>query len=1200
MSPRLKSLELIGYKTFASRTVFEYDSPITAIVGPNGSGKSNIADSLRWVLGEQSYRLLRGKKTEDMIFAGSEQRPRAGMASATVTFDNVDGWLPIDFSEVAITRRAYRDGQNEYLINGQRVRLKDVTELLAQSGLAERTYTIIGQGLVDAALSLKAEERRRLFEEAAGISLHRSRREEALRRLETTRRNLDRVQDILAELQPRLRSLERQARRAKEYEQVRADLRVLLREWYGYHWHHAQIEINHARKVARIRQNELNRARVERDDLDKKLAIVRDKIQGLREGLNSWHRNLAQLHTHREKLSRESAVRDERHRSLRERQLRLQIELARLEEERGLQQARLATATQEVGRLSNELNEAQSQADTTGQRLLDRKNERAEIENKVKAAQKSMSAQNARSEQLKARLGERRANIERGQIALEADKQAVNTADGDVEEAREGVHAASQELQAAVDARREAERTKQAHNLRLSGLETTRKSILEKVNSLSAGQTRLQAQLDVLDQAENSLTGFAAGAQVLLMAARQNRLKGSRGALSVNLEVPVELETAVASVLGEYLDAVILEGGGDLSEEALDLLLGADTRGALLPIDYLTSEPPLTFREGEGVLGVAASLVKAPLELRQVVDLLLGKVIVVRDRQAARLSLVGQAPTVRAVTLRGEVFHANGTILAGHVGTSTTLSRPRKRQELRVQITQADRQGSDLNEQVDQLDAEIKALQDGGVRVERELHLAHQHEEKAQDAHRHAKFSLERSTTRFHWHTEQCQSLETEIKSGVEEASRFTSELNKLTAEIAETRERIGGQNDELAGLSLLEFQSQVTHWSTLATVAKRALTDGQARCDEQRETFKRAEKALDTARVHLEEIGGTLKALETEKIAQRKTESEVGEKIEELQTLIRPSEIELDLVEQELDRKQAADVNDRQALSKLEHDHAQTRVTLASRQDAMEVLRLRIEDDFGLVDFEYAEEISGPTPLPLEGMVEKLPRRDQIAPGLETNIKRLRVQLRRMGAVNPEAQVEYQEVEERFRFLTGQVEDLEKAEVDIRRVIAELNVLMEREFFKTFEAVAKEFETIFTRLFGGGMAKLVLTDPNDLTNSGIDIEARLPGRRTQGLMLLSGGERSLAATALVFALLKVSPTPFCVLDEVDAMLDEENVARFSELLRELSQSIQFILVTHNRNTVQVADVIYGVTMGRDSTSKVVSLKLDEVSQVVD
>src|SRR5512135_885781 len=312
MITRLKSLELHGYKTFASKINFEFPGKVTAIVGPNGSGKSNIADAIRWVLGEQSYSLLRGRKTEDMIFAGSEQRPRASMASATLIFDNSDGWLPIDFNEVAITRRAYRDGNNEYLVNGQRVRLKDVSELLAQSGLAERTYTIIGQGLVDAALALKAEERRRLFEEAAGIGLHRARREEALKRLETTGRNLERVQDILAELQPRLRSLERQAKRMQEYNQMKADLKRVLREWYGFHWHQAQAELVAAQLAARQHEEIFSKVQANQANLDQKITEYRRRINDFRDGLNRYHAELATLHQKREDLSRAQAVSSER------------------------------------------------------------------------------------------------------------------------------------------------------------------------------------------------------------------------------------------------------------------------------------------------------------------------------------------------------------------------------------------------------------------------------------------------------------------------------------------------------------------------------------------------------------------------------------------------------------------------------------------------------------------------------------------------------------------------------------------------------------------------------------------------------------------------------------------------------------------------------------------------------------------------
>src|SRR4030066_851961 len=316
MPARLKSFELHGYKTFASRNEFVCADGITAIVGPNGSGKSNIADALRWVLGEQSYGLLRGKKTEDMIFSGSENRPRAGMASATIVFDNSDGWLPIDFSEVGITRRAYRDGDNEYLLNGQRVRLKDVSEVLAKSGLAERTYSIICQGLVDAALALKAEERRRLFEEAAGIGLHRARREEAIKRLDTTRRNLERVHDILAELQPRLRSLERQAKRAQEYNQMKVDLKVVLRDWYGYHWHKAQAELVEAQIAAKQQEESLSQVQSSQQDLDQKLSDYRSQISELRVKLNDWHKDLTSLHQRRETLSRQQAVNSERSRLL--------------------------------------------------------------------------------------------------------------------------------------------------------------------------------------------------------------------------------------------------------------------------------------------------------------------------------------------------------------------------------------------------------------------------------------------------------------------------------------------------------------------------------------------------------------------------------------------------------------------------------------------------------------------------------------------------------------------------------------------------------------------------------------------------------------------------------------------------------------------------------------------------------------------
>jgi chromosome segregation protein len=1220
---RLKSLELHGYKTFASRTLFEFAGTVTAIVGPNGSGKSNIADSLRWVLGEQSYALLRGKKTEDMIFSGSEHRPRSGMASASVVFDNSDGWLPIDFSEVAVTRRAYRDGQNEYLINGQRVRLKDVSELLAQSGLAERTYTIIGQGLVDAALALKAEERRRLFEEAAGIGLHRARREEALRRLDTTRRNLDRVQDILAELQPRLRSLERQARRAQEYEQVKADLRLLLRDWYGYHWHHAQRDLTATREACRAQENVLERARQEQAGHDEKLAGLRDQLQGLRARLSSWHRQSAQHHTRREDLSRQRAVTDERIRSLHEQRQNIEAELVRLQEEAGLRQEQAATAQEDVKRLEMELAEARQQAEAAGQGLRQRQAERQRVEKDLQADRQTLSGLNARQGNLQARQSERQTQAERQQKAVEAAGQAVEAAQKELDAAQERSLAAARAQAEAEAARQQADKENQAHRQRISEAEAAYKSAVEDRSARLAEQARLQAQLDVLKQAEHALSGYAAGAQILLKAARQERLKGTRGALSSSLEVPFELETAIAAALGEYLDALVLERSADTTE-ALEALAAQSARGVLLPLDALKPPTPLfayspeetgekgngdvqtSFSEhrkgtGDGVLGIAAELVGAPAELRPAVDLLLGQVIVARDRDAALRALRGladQGTSARAVTLRGEVYHASGPVQAGAPGQGA-LSRPRQLREISQALQAAKEQAAALDERGINLKSELSELQAEEKRLVEAQRAARRQEELATQAHSQEKLAVEHARRQQRWQAEQCDRLNDEIQRSAAQASQIAAELAELAERITQAREAVRSKNSLLNSLPLEEYQAQSAHWNALVSAAERSLAAGKNRVGEQQGMLDRAKRALSAAQRRLEELEATVAALEAEKVAQREAETEVNAQIEAFQVLIGPAEAELLEAETEQEKLQPLETAARQTLSIAEHHYAQLRIAQGRSQEALDSLRRRIEDDFGLVAFEFADEIAGQTPLPLEGMVEELPHLTKIPPDLEENVRRQRAMLRRMGAINPEAQAEYQEVKERYAFLTSQVADLEKAEADVRQVIAELDELMQREFRKTFDAVAEEFKTIFSRLFGGGAARLVLTDPDDLTNTGIDIEARLPGRRMQGLSLLSGGERSLTAVSLVFALLRIAPTPFCVLDEVDAMLDEANVGRFRDLLRELSQNTQFIVVTHNRNTVQVADVIYGVTMGRDSASQVISLKLDEVEKVV-
>ncbi len=1205
MPARLKSFELHGYKTFASKNEFIFSEGITAIVGPNGSGKSNIADALRWVLGEQSFGLLRGKKTEDMIFSGSENRPRAGMASATIVFDNSDGWLPIDFTEVGITRRAYRDGENEYLLNGQRVRLKDVSEVLAKSGLAERTYTIIGQGLVDAALALKAEERRRLFEEAAGIGLHRSRREESLKRLETTRRNLERVQDILAELQPRLRSLERQAKRVQEYNQMKADLRLVLHEWYGYHWHLAQSELVAAQIDAKQKEEILTKVQSTQLNLDQKLSAYRSQINVIRGKLGDWHKELTALHQRRETLSREQAVNNERSRLLIQQLEQLTNEKLRLGEEAAIQKDQLELSNQELEQLELELTEARQSAADSVEALKTRQLERSSLEERIQNLQKEISSITARTTQLQARQAEKDTHL--GRL-----KSALNNIEKEIISSQDELSAAQKQLNLSQQSK--DEKAKDTHNRqkdmsevkeKIAALELERKELAEKMSGQQTIIAKVQAEINVLEDAENNLSGYEEGARILLQAVKEHRLEGAIGALGSCLTVPEEYESAIAALLGEYIDSLVIESL-DQTDKALDLIESETIRGSIFPLDAIRQTRSLSIEldkapvEPGKILGIAVNLIKAEPEMKPITDLLFGQAIVVKDRKTARVMLASgdfrKIPNLRIVTLSGEMYLSSGPIIRG-ASRKGLLVRPRQRLERKSLLEQAIALGNDYEAR----DAIIERNISEAHAREEECDLKYQNAAEAEKLVSHQlhqmELQVEKIQRNLQWQQDQKTRNQAEIENESAAQENLRAEILKMQGESKELNGDLNRKVAELAGLPLDEFAAQNTYWNTNCAVIEQALQGVRNRQQDKAHHLGQLQNNLADLARRSTQLELDIKTLNETIHLSSEEETQIAGKIEALSDTVTPMEEQLSDLEREHNSLLSTDTEARQALRSAEHLYTQAKITFAHHQESFETLRGHIEDDFGLVAFDYTDSVSGPKPLPLDGMVEQLPKVEVLSPELEETIRLQKAQIRRMGAINPEAQNEYQEVKARFEFLTSQVDDLMKADGDIREVIAELDMLMEREFLRTFDAVAQEFKQIFTRLFGGGSARLALTDPENMTETGIDIEARLPGRREQGLSLLSGGERSLTAAALVFALLRVSPTPFCILDEVDAMLDEANVGRFRDLLTELSEKTQFIVITHNRNTVQAASIIYGVTMGRDSASQVISLRMDELGE---
>ena len=1195
MPLRLKSLELQGYKTFASKTTFEFAGGITAIVGPNGSGKSNIADSLRWVLGEQSYALLRGKKTEDMIFNGSEHRPRASMASAHIVFDNTTGWLPVDFTEVGMTRRAYRDGHNEYLLNDQHVRLRDLNELLAASGLSERTYTILGQGLVDASLALKADERRRLFEEAAGVGLYRVRREDAIKRLENTTRNLERVLDIMSELEPRLRSLERQAKRALEYGRAQADLKVILREWYGYHWHHAQQELTESREVVKAQEARVREAREVHAKAQAEYNTFRERFVGLRSQLNAWHRQSAELHNQREEVSRSLAVLEERQRSLISAQSSVLADQNRTSDEERVAQERLAEAEQEAVRLQGEYEEAQQQYAAAQRTFETSQAERASVEENLRTARAEIDKWSTQRAEAQARLDELKSRLENLQARMTAAERAIESAEVRARDAEEKYTAARQGREEAETQLRDAESQLGERRQALERLDAERRVKTEERAQQLAEHTRLKAQLEVLEQAEQSLAGYAEGARFLLDAARQSRLRGARGALSASLDVPAELEVAIAAALGDTLDAILLET--DEIDEALQLLESDGAgRAVLLPLDN-HSRPPIDHPNDGSALGVASELVHAPEELRTAVRLLLGQTLIVRDRATARRLLEDLPTHARIVTLRGEVFRGDGLIIAGKSAGGTALSRPRQKREVSEALTALSAQIESVNREVDALSTKITEAQHELTQADSTAGAARVRLEQARANERQAELESESSQRQLEWQKSQHGQLKAEAEEAASIRQNLAQSQSDVESQTARTHETVRMLSEQLKAMDLAETQNQASYWSTRVAVAERVLADANARKEERGKEVARFDTRRFELTSRLTEAESSLSGLDRERASLRERESQLHTQIEELRVFIDPAEKDLETAEQEETRLQEAESNAQRSLATAERLLGQVQLDQMRKQEALENLRQKITDDFGLVMFDYAEDVSGPVPLPFEGMVEELPVVTEVSPDLESQLAQHRTRLRRMGAINPEAKQEFDTESERYTFMKTQVEDLQKAAEDLKHVIAELDELTRQDFAKTFDAVDKQFRAMFTRLFGGGSARLSLTDPDNLVETGIEIEARLPGRREQGLALLSGGERSLTAVALVFALLKVSPTPVCVMDEVDAMLDEANVGRFRDLLQELSRDTQFIIITHNRNTVQAADVIYGITMGRDSASQVISLRLDQVTE---
>jgi chromosome segregation protein len=1195
----LKRLELQGFKSFATKTLFEFGPGITSVVGPNGSGKSNVAESLRWVLGEQQSRNVRARRLEDVIFSGSSQKSAVGMAEVSITLDNSEGWLPVDYSEVVVSRRAYRSGESEYLINKNKVRLRDVVDLFMRAQVGQNSYAFMGQGLVEEVLVMRPEERRRLLEEAADVRLLRQRLDEARDRLAATRENLERVNLLLEEIGPRLRQLERQANRAAEHSRLAAELQETLRELYGRVWQEAQEKLTSSQAGLDQKQQEM--------------VVTQEQVKACEEGLVAL--SVAVEEREKELADRRTRQRDlaDRVHSLEQRQgfdaerleaqtrrkAEIEAELQSLREERSDLQASLSQAQERAVSVLPEIEAAKALIETRRQEMNELEQEYASLRRRIAESEERIDRAKrgaAEAEASLTRLAEEEERVQGQTSQRGTNQEQIETDIQDLEDAEKEHDARLGRLD------EEIADAEEDRNSLLSTVESAREAVLrlEREAMQIEGQIgQLQAREAMLRGLQSAQDSMDTGARFLLGEegddGRQNAIEGLVGLVQDIVRVPPGLERAIEAALAENVQALVFENL-PLALQAIDALEQREAgRAIIYPLDTIRNSPPLNLMREKGIIGVAARLVRCDNRFRPLVDSLLGRVIVVETVSLAQQVLRRGLGSV--VSMDGVLLRPNGALSGGVTRTAgQSFSRQHELEELPGEIARADERKSDLDVALRREQERLTSASESLEQIEPRLYELREERSRRQSDMLESRGQLVLLRS-------QLEVLQAELARGDDTTdwagrrTRLSEEIERYEVEARQLEESIAGERQDLEQLAP---RRNAAMDAVTEAAAAHADLEGEARSlTRQIEMVNATLRRTDERLASREE---SLRALETEieELTQRSAGSEeltlAREELTGLQAEMEPAEGELQHLAGR-ERAMREQLNTARArLLDAERAQLEAEAAVKLHSDEIEALRETIEGEGFRTD--------GDRVLPTESttVVEQQGHMPPIRGGAEVDtetlrqrVGTLRASIRNLGPVNEEAAEDYNESKERFDFLQGQVEDLTGSQETLLEAIDELETNIRERLKATFEVVDREFQRYFEAFFNGGKAHLSLTNPDDMANTGVDIVAQPPGKRVHTLAMLSGGERALTALALLLSLLEAHPSPICVLDEVDAALDETNVGRFVEALRALEKKTQFIVITHNPRTIEAADSIYGVSMGSDSTSRILSLRLDDL-----
>ena len=1182
----LKRIEMQGFKSFVDKTNLEFVNGATAVVGPNGSGKSNISDAIRWVIGEMSAKSLRGSNMQDVIFAGTETRKPVNYAEVSLVLDNSTHVFDIDFDEVIVTRRLFRSGESVYQINKANCRLKDIHELFMDTGLGRDGYSIIGQGNVSQILSTKAEDRRSLFEEAAGIAKYKYKKDEAQKKLANAEENLVRINDITLELESQLNPLKNQSEKARKYLELYGEFKTL--------------DVN-------LSLVTLDKNKVSLEDADKQYASVEDELNALREQESETEAKISALYEEQKKRDEEKTARNDLLIENESRNMSNENEISMAENNIKNNNLMLKRIDDEIAGINEKNKERETQIDEINKFISETEAEAQEMLAVFDSVQEENSEIAKQQEELHTRIeklkgdaieklnyaASQKANItgiENLRASFLERKEAVES---EIRTNRTGVENTVAEIE--EDTRQIEQKKEKLEKIKASvetrqnsanNLQSQLNEIIAKINEMNADYQAKTSKKRMLESMENDYAGFAKSVKAVLKAdeLKRNLIYGTvSGLIDVNKEYAVAIETA----LGGTMQNIIVESEDDAKAAITYLRRTGEGRATFLPITSVKGrvlDNENEVRSCQGYIGLAYELVSYDKKYDGVIKSLLGRVAVVDNIDNAIALSKKFGYKFKTVTVEGDVLNAGGSMSGGSVNKqSGFLSRAAEIKTLAQEITEI---ASKLKKEQDEKEQKTNDLNMINNQLSSYIPLMREYEDeilRLENTCEHLKNSLESGGNAQKNYESELLQIEKHLSESSEEIAVLLSKVRSLENESAKLQEEIEALEEEYEKIVLLkENKSQDIMEQTMK------LASMQKDVQLGRDNIKDLQNQIESAKADISEkekdkanICEENKRLSNEKEDKIKLTEEIKKLSDEYREQIKAIDEQKANIVDTLKNIQNSNKDLTDKLLNLQQELSRVDAKRIKLNMERENILNRLWDEYELT-YSAAEEIK----TEVEDEKASFKRLGE----LKTGIKAL-------GSVNMDAIEEYKAVKERYEFLSAQKADLEKSKNNLNEIIDSMQELMQEHFGTQFNSISESFSQVFTELFGGGKGKLYLTDPDNMLESGIEIEVQLPGKGLQNINLYSGGEKSFIAIALLFAILKVKPTPFCILDEIDAALDDVNVSRFATYLKNYTDQTQFIVITHRRGTMEAANILYGVTMQEKGVSKLLSLQIDDIEE---